>query len=314
MEARDVGIGRLVEKELLVSLPLNGRDVNQLIILAGNAVSIGGTSGDRAYPGAAGISVAGGTSNSTNYLVDGGSNNDPQQNSGNAMPFPDALQEFSVETGVRSARYGQSTGATVNAVTRAGTNNFNGSAFLFGRHHTFNAIRFFDRAENGGLGRDDGLKRAQSGGTLGGPIIANKLFFFGGVQITNTRIAPVDNDQFVPTAEVRRGDFTPHHVAGVPRSHDQPEPWVPLRQQPGGSGALQPDFAEGHEPLAAAGSGAGSGRVRTLRGGRPERQRRAAVHRPHRLQRRGGSPAVRARLLFEVPTMRRSSTSTRTPI
>lgn len=208
VESRDVGIGRLVEKEQIVSLPLNGRDVNQLIILAGNAVSVGGTSGDRAYPGAAGISVAGGTGNSTNYLVDGGSNNDPQNNSGNAMPFPDALQEFSVETGVRSARYGQSTGATVNAVTRAGTNVFNGSAFVFGRHHSFNSMSFFERTANGGLGRDDGLKRGQSGGTFGGPIVRNKFFFFGGVQITNTRIAPIDNDQFVPTAEVRRGDFS----------------------------------------------------------------------------------------------------------
>ena len=208
VESRDVGVGRLVEKEQIVSLPLNGRDVNQLIILAGNAVNVGGTSGDRAYPGAAGISVAGGTGNSTNYLLDGGSNNDPQNNSGNPMPFPDALQEFSVETGVRSARYGQSTGATVNAVTRAGTNNFSGSAFLFGRHHSFNAISFFERSENGGLGRDDGLKRGQTGGTFGGPIIENKLFFFGGIQVTNTRIAPLDNNQFVPTAEVRRGDFT----------------------------------------------------------------------------------------------------------
>ena len=137
VESRDVGIGRLVEKEQLVSLPLNGRDVNQLIILAGNAVSVGRHRRATArIPGAAAISVAGGTGNSTNYLVDGGSNNDPQNNSGNAMPFPDALQEFSVETGVRSARYGQSTGATVNAVTRAGTNSFSGSAFVFGRHHT----------------------------------------------------------------------------------------------------------------------------------------------------------------------------------
>jgi outer membrane receptor protein involved in Fe transport len=207
VESRDVGVGRLVEREQIVSLPLNGRDVNQLVILAGNAVEIGGTSGDRAYPGAAGISVAGGTSNSTNYLVDGGYNNDPQQNSGNAMPFPDALQEFSVETGVRSARYGQSTGATVNAVTRAGTNQLHGGAFEFVRHHRFNAISFFERSENGGLGQDDGLKRAQTGGTLGGPIIRDTLFFFGGVQITNTRIAPLDSDQIVPTQEVRNGDF-----------------------------------------------------------------------------------------------------------
>ena len=123
------------------------------------------------------------------------------------MPFPDALQEFSVESGVRSARFGSSTGATVNAVTRSGTNRFHGSAFVFGRHHMFNSIRYFDRTENGGLGRDDGLKRAQSGGTFGGPVVRDKLFFFGGIQVTNERIAPIANDQIVPTEEVRRGDF-----------------------------------------------------------------------------------------------------------
>jgi len=207
VETRDIGVGRVVEHEQIVSLPLNGRDVNQLIILSGGAVQVAGLTDNRQYPNAVSISVAGGTGNSTQYLVDGGSNNDPQNNTGNAMPFPDALQEFSVESGVRSARFGMSTGATVNAVTRSGTNTFRGSGFIFGRHHMFNAIRYFDRAENGGLGRDDGLKRAQTGGTFGGPIVRDKLFFFGGVQVTNTRIAPQSGDQFVPTDEVRRGDF-----------------------------------------------------------------------------------------------------------
>ena len=207
VETRDIGVGRVVSHEQIVSLPLNGRDANQLIVLAGAAVQVGGLTDNRQYPNAVSISVAGGTGNSTQYLVDGGSNNDPQNNTGNAMPFPDALQEFSVESGVRSARFGQSTGATVNAVTRSGTNSFRGNAFVFGRHHMFNAIRFFERSENGGLGRDDGLKRVQSGGTFGGPIRRDKLFFFGGVQVTNTRIAPLAGDQIVPTEEVRRGDF-----------------------------------------------------------------------------------------------------------
>jgi hypothetical protein len=207
VETRDVGVGRVVSHEQIVSLPLNGRDANQLIVLSGAAVQVGGLTDNRQYPNAVSISVAGGTGNSTQYLVDGGSNNDPQNNTGNAMPFPDALQEFSVESGVRSARFGQSTGATVNAVTRSGTNSFRGNGFVFGRHHTFNAIRYFERTENGGLGRDDGLKRAQYGGTFGGPIRKDKLFFFGGSQITNTRIAPTAGDQIVPTAEVRRGDF-----------------------------------------------------------------------------------------------------------
>jgi hypothetical protein len=207
VEARDVGVGRVVSQEQIVGLPLNGRSALQLVVLAGGAVEVGGLTDNRQYPNAVSISVAGGTGNSTMYTVDGGYNNDPQNNTGNAMPFPDALQEFSVESGVRSARYGMSTGATVNAVTRSGTNTFHGSLFDFVRHHTFNAIRYFERKENGGLGHDDGLKRNQAGGTFGGPIARDKLFFFGGVQITNTRIAPLANDQFVPTAEVRRGDF-----------------------------------------------------------------------------------------------------------
>ena len=207
VESRDIGVSRVVEHEQIVGLPLNGRSATQLIILAGGAVQVGGLTDNRQYPNAVSISVAGGTGNSTQYLVDGGYNNDPQNNTGNAMPFPDALQEFSVESGVRSARFGMSTGATVNAVTRSGTNTFHGSGFVFGRHHTFNAIRYFERSENGGLGRDDGLKRAQTGGTFGGPILRDKLFFFGGVQVTNERIAPLANDQIVPTDEVRRGDF-----------------------------------------------------------------------------------------------------------
>ncbi len=207
VETRNVGIGTVVSQEQIIGLPLNGRSATQLVVLAGSAVEVGGLTDNRQYPNAVAISVAGGTGNSTMYLVDGGYNNDPQNNTGNAMPFPDALQEFNVESGVRSARFGMSTGATVNAVTRSGTNTFRGGGFIFGRHHAFNAIRYFDRQENGGLGRDDGLRRNQGGGTFGGPIVRDRLFFFLGTQLTDTKIAPVAGDQFVPTAEVRRGDF-----------------------------------------------------------------------------------------------------------
>jgi hypothetical protein len=207
VETRSVTVGTVVPQEQIVSLPLNGRSVLQLIVLSGSAVENTTLTDNRQYPNSVAISVAGGTGNSTMYLVDGGFNNDPQNNTGNPMPFPDALQEFKTETGVRNARYGMSTGATVNAVTKSGTNQFHGTAFDFIRDHKFNAIRFFERTENGGLGRDDGLKRNQAGGTFGGPIFQDKLFFFGGTQITNTRIAPTAQDQIVPTEEVRRGDF-----------------------------------------------------------------------------------------------------------
>jgi hypothetical protein len=207
VETRNIGIGTVVSQEQIVGLPLNGRSALQLIVLAGSAVEVGGLTDDRQYPGAVAISVAGGSGNSTMYLVDGGFNNDPQNNTGNAIPFPDALQEFNVETGVRDARFGMSTGATVNAVTKSGTNAFHGSVFDFVRDHQFNSIRYFERTENGGLGRDDGLHRNQVGGTIGGPIIKNKFFFFFGTQYTKNDIVPLTNDTIVPTLEVRNGDF-----------------------------------------------------------------------------------------------------------
>ncbi len=208
VETRNVNIGTVVPQEQIVSLPLNGRSVLQLIVLSGAAVENTTLTDNRQYPNAVAISVAGGTGNSTMYLVDGGYNNDPQNNTGNPMPFPDALQEFRTENGVRNARYGMSTGATVNAVTKSGSNTFHGNVFDFARDSRFNAIRYFEKRENGGLGRDDGLRRNQIGGTFGGPLIRDKVFFFGGTQITNTKIAPLAADQIVPTDEVRRGDFS----------------------------------------------------------------------------------------------------------
>ncbi len=205
VETRNTGVGTTVTEEQMVGLPLNGRQASQLILLSGPAVDNGGSGAligsQRQYPSAVAISVAGGTGNSTLYLVDGGYNNDPLNNIGQPMPFPDALQEFKVENGVRPARYGVYTGATVNAVTRSGGNAFHGDAFAFGRHHSFNSRGYFDIA-------DDGLVRAQTGGTLGGPIVKNKLFFFAGPQITNERVRPTSADTFVPTAKMLAGDFT----------------------------------------------------------------------------------------------------------
>jgi hypothetical protein len=205
VEMRNTGVGTTVTEEQMVGLPLNGRQASQLIYLSGPAVDNGGSGAligsQRQYPSAVAISVAGGTGNSTLYLVDGGYNNDPLNNIGQPMPFPDALQEFKLENGVRPARYGVYTGATVNAVTKSGSNAFHGNAFVFGRHHAFNSRGYFDIA-------DDGLVRGQTGGTLGGPLIKNKLFFFVGPQITNERVRPTSADTFIPTTKMLAGDFT----------------------------------------------------------------------------------------------------------
>ena len=205
VETRNTGVGTTVTEEQMVGLPLNGRQASQLIFLSGPAVDNGGSGAligsQRQYPSAVAISVAGGTGNSTLYLVDGAFNNDPLNNIGQPMPFPDALQEFKLENGVRPARYGVYTGATVNAVTKSGSNTFHGNGFAFGRHHSFNARGYFDIA-------DDGLVRAQTGGTLGGPLIKNKWFFFVGPQITNERVRPTSADTFIPTTKMLGGDFT----------------------------------------------------------------------------------------------------------
>ena len=170
VQTRTLSVGQVTSEELIVGLPLNGRSATQLLLLQGGAVEGGVTTGNRGFPGQVAISVAGGTGNSTQYLVDGGYNNEPQSNAGSAIPFPDALQEFRTESGVRDARFGMSTGATVNAVTKSGTNAFHGNAFNFMRHHTLNAIATLKRRRTAVIGRDDGLKRNQFGGTIGGPI------------------------------------------------------------------------------------------------------------------------------------------------
>ena len=256
VQTRTLSVGQVTSEELIVGLPLNGRSATQLLLLQGGAVEGGVTTGNRGFPGQVAISVAGGTGNSTQYLVDGGYNNEPQSNAGAAIPFPDALQEFRTESGVRDARFGMSTGATVNAVTKSGTNTFHGNAFDFFRHHSLNAIAFFDKTENGGIGRDDGLKRNQFGGTIGGPIQKDKLFFFFGTQITKNIQTPTSN-QTILTPEMLRGDFrralsvpcvTAPRTLGAPFVNNQIDPALfhPLSLQiasmlPAIDPALDPD-------------------------------------------------------------------------
>ncbi|HVG84598.1 MAG TPA: carboxypeptidase-like regulatory domain-containing protein, partial [Vicinamibacterales bacterium] len=178
VETRNTGIGQVIDEKQIVNLPLNGRQPTQLVLLSGAAVinNTGGLVGSqRQYPSALAISVAGGTGNATAYLVDGGYNNDPLANLSQPLPFPDALQEFKVESGVRPARYGVLPGATVNAVTKAGANDFHGTGFGFFRDHSLNARNAFATT-------DDGLSRQQWGGTVGGPVALNRVFFFGGYQ------------------------------------------------------------------------------------------------------------------------------------
>ena len=99
-------------------------------------------------------------------------------------------------------------GASVNAVTKSGTNNFHGNLFEFLRDKRFNATSRFAPIGPDGKRKDDGLSRHQFGGTFGGPIVRDRLFFFGGYQGTYLNQAPNDNVAYVPTAAMLAGDFT----------------------------------------------------------------------------------------------------------
>ena len=203
VETRNVGVGQVIENARILELPLNGRQVTDLITLSGAAVQTvqSATDKNRSMPGAVAMSVAGGFSSGTVYVLDGAMHNDPWNNLNLPLPFPDALQEFKVETGALAAQYGMYSGASVTSVTKSGTNEFHGDLFEFVRNDLFNARNYF--ATKGST-----LKRNQFGGTIGGPAVKNKLFFFGGYQGTTIRQDPADNKGFVPTAAMLAGDFT----------------------------------------------------------------------------------------------------------
>ncbi|MBI4264159.1 MAG: TonB-dependent receptor, partial [Acidobacteria bacterium] len=103
---------------------------------------------------------------------------------------------------------------SVNVVTKSGTNLFHGDLFEFARHHRFNATNPFNAIDRTtGERRDDGLKRHQFGGTLGGPVVTDRMFFFGAYQGTRIEERPSDSIVFIPTSAMLAGDFT--HIASA---------------------------------------------------------------------------------------------------
>jgi hypothetical protein len=213
VETQDTSISEVVDQRRIIDLPLNGRQATDLIVLTGgaavppNATRVAEGASGHDYISTAGVAVSGGQVNGNNYLLDGGDHNDSHSNVNLPFPFPDALQEFSVQTNGVSARYGLHPGAVVNAVTKSGTNQFHGDLFEFVRNGDFNARNFFAPAQ-------DTLRRNQFGGTIGGPIRKDKLFLFSGFQATRTRTAPPQSIGFVPTQQVIAGDFSALESAG----------------------------------------------------------------------------------------------------
>ena len=247
VDVRSAGISSVVSNENILELPLQGRQVTDLIVLAGAAVQTGPT--ERGVPGGVYISVAGGLPGGVAYTLDGAEHNNPQSNAGLPMPFPDALQEFQVATSGLSADNGVKSGASVNAVTKSGTNAFHGGGFEFLRDRRFNAPDHFAEFGPDGEQKDDGLRRNQFGGTIGGPIVRDRLFFFGGYQGTILRQTPADNICVRADGPDARGRLYDDRVTGVQR-REANQPGRPVRRQPHRSGSLEPGGEERHRAAA----------------------------------------------------------------
>jgi hypothetical protein len=207
VDVRSTGISEVVEQERILELPLEGRNPAALIAMVGGVVQE--TPNNKSMPGSIFTGVAGSLPFGVAYLLDGAPHNNPYDNLNMPLPFPDALQEFRVATSGLSADNGVHSGGSVNAVTKSGTNVLHGTLFEFLRDKRFNAKAVFAPINPAtGQRLDDGLKRNQLGGVLGGPILTDRLFFFGAYQGTFQSVAPPDATTRIPTPAMLAGDFT----------------------------------------------------------------------------------------------------------
>src|SRR5262245_10977809 len=208
VETRNPAVGNVMTNAQVEALPMEGRNVASLVVTVGATVDTGNPS-SRSLTQSRGIAIAGGQQFGVAYVLDGALHNNVYDGDNLPMPFPDAVQEFKIETSSQQAQNGYKAGGTASFATKAGTNQFHGDAFEFARHHRFNATSPF-ASVNRRTGKrfDDGLVRNQFGGVLGGPIVRDRIFFFGAYQGTRTTQTPADIITFIPTAQMLAGDFS----------------------------------------------------------------------------------------------------------
>lgn len=190
LETETGTLGATIENRQVVSLPTLGRNpqdfrllVPGVVIRDGNAVTQGGLI--RKDP----------------YYIDGAHSSNHVWSGNPVNPNPDVIQEFRVVTNSFSAEFGETSGAVMQSTTKSGTNEIHGSAFNFLRNDKLNAGNFYTHTR-------PLIRRNQYGGTIGGPIVKNKTFFFYDMQFTKQRGTSAFNNLTVPSAAFREGDFS----------------------------------------------------------------------------------------------------------
>jgi hypothetical protein len=195
-------LGQTVSNAEILNLPLVNRNVYDLLnITAG--VQNNSSSNSFGPPGQE-VSIYGSPNAGTggvNYTLDGGTSIQSLRNTGNPAPNPDAVEEFRITTHMFDAEYGRYGGGTVNVITKSGTNSFHGSLFDYARNDAFNAQEWNTLQK-------PRQRRNQFGGSVGGPVKHDKLFFFFSYSGLREREVAVSNGARVPTALERTGDFS----------------------------------------------------------------------------------------------------------
>ena len=170
-------VGEVIDSRTIQEMPLNGRYLLDLALLAPGSVTASQT-GFSTVPfrglGALAINTAGNRENTVNYVINGITLNDPLLGGINFQPSIDTVQEFKIDNSALSAEYGQNSGAVVNVATRSGGSEFHGELFEFLRNDALDARNFFTLTSS----EPAPFKRNQFGSDLGGPIIKGRTFFF----------------------------------------------------------------------------------------------------------------------------------------
>jgi Carboxypeptidase regulatory-like domain len=216
IDTADSALGEVVESRQVTELPLNGRNFTQLATLVtgvsrGIQTSASSASGANnnaetfryGQEGGASLVVNGLRPQNNNFSLDGIDNNEALVNTIVFFPPADAIDEFRVQTNLAPAEFGRAGGALVITSLKSGSNDWHGSAFEFNRNTNLNARDFFDTQ-----GRTPRYNRNQFGGTIGFPIIKNKLFIFGDYQGLRLQQPNSPAAATVPTDLMRQGNFS----------------------------------------------------------------------------------------------------------
>ncbi|MGH9901160.1 MAG: TonB-dependent receptor domain-containing protein, partial [Pyrinomonadaceae bacterium] len=192
----------LVGERAIRELPLNGRNYTDLALLQPGVVAYPHRDGGSVVAHGLGMSVNGQDPRSNVYLLDGTPQNDftngPAGSAAGTALGIETIREFRVETNAYSAEFGRNSGGQINVVSKSGTNEMHGSLYWFHRNDNFDARNFFDPEEK------PEFKRNQFGGSVGGPLRRDKLFFFAGYESLRENLGRTIST-FVPDEQARRG-------------------------------------------------------------------------------------------------------------